>query len=794
MHHFSTLLRKPLHAIWLLLAGFAVIAALVAYPLFSSRPERAGEIRVTGLHHPVTVRFDSFGIPDISATNRSDAAFALGFVTAGDRLFQMDLIRRNTGGRLAEIFGEAALENDIRQRHLDMETAARQIVDTLPAAQRESLEAYARGVNAYLEQMSALPPEFLLLRYEPEPWTARDSILVVLSMFQLLSWTEPEERLLSVMHECLPDRVTAFLTPDTDEYTKILAGGSDSARPIQPVPAQELAAILDQNRVLQTSVRIEPEREQIGSNNWAVNYQKTRDGSAMLANDMHLPVSVPNIWYRATLRYGNFLVSGLNLPGVPSIVAGSNGRVAWGFTNFMADVMDLVKLTIHPEHPDRYLTPSGWRKLESISRTIRVKDRAPVILWTQKSVWGPISREPLLGKPVAIRWTALEAGAVDLALMDMDRATSVEEGLAVLNRAGAPPQNVLLADQHGNIAWSLMGRIPKRSEGFDGSVSRDWIQEPSDWIGFLKPEELPRIINPPSGFLATANSRNLGRDYPFVLGHNFAHGYRTFRICEALGQMQSVTEEDLFRLQLDTKTDFYEYYRTLATSLLTPEIVAKNPLLRELNQEIGAWDGFARVDSRGLPFLTEFRSLLSQRVFAPFLKSCARLEPAFNYNWYELETPLRQLLNGKIPETLPEGEFDSWNDFLRQVLEESTRDLKHRHGLKTLENFTWGEFREIPIRHPLSRALPWLFGLLDMPNQRFDGCTFCVRVISQRFSASERFVISPGRPERGILHMPGGQSGHVLSPHYADQHPFWAKGLAMPYRLDRADTVLRLAP
>ncbi len=789
------MLRKAFYSILLaMLGGLAIVSSLATYKLYSSQPQHSGEVRVSGLISPVTVRFDRFGIPDISAENRSDAAFALGYVTAGDRLFQMDLIRRKSGGRLAEVFGEAALENDIGQRRLDFDGAAQRIVEALPLEQRQALAAYARGVNFYLEQIGSLPPEFSLLQYEPEEWTARDSVLAVLSMFQLLSWTEPDERLLSVMNECLPETVSAFLTPDTDQYTKVLSGGGDSHRPVRPVPVEELAAILEQNRSLHAVVRVEAAGAVPGSNNWAVNHLKTKDGSAMVANDMHLPVSVPNIWYRATMRYEGHLVSGLNLPGVPSIVAGSNGRIAWGFTNFMADVLDLVKLRINPEHPDQYRILSGWRTLESISHRIPVKGAAAVALDAGISEWGPVLRHPLLGQPVAVRWTALDPAAVDLALMDMDRQTTIEAAMGLLNRAGGPPQNVLLADDRGNIAWTLMGRFPRRSDGFDGAVSKNWDNESTAWLGFLNPDELPRIVNPPSGFLATANSRNIGRDYPHVLGHNFAHGYRTFRISESLEKMQSITEEDLFQLQLDTKTDFYEFYRRLAASLLTPQIRAENPLLDELGQEIAAWDGYARIESRGLPFLAAFRKLLSERVFGPFLKSCASMDKHFRYYWFEMETPMRQLLEKQIPEILPDSRFGSWDEFLLAILAESAREVKNRHSLATLENFTWGDFQEIRIRHPLSRALPWLAEFLDMPDQRLAGCAFCIRVISQQYSASERLVISPGRPQRGILHMPGGQSGHVLSPHYADQHPYWADGVALPYQAEHADTVFRLIP
>lgn len=789
------MLRKAFYSTLLtILVGIAVVVTLVSHQLFSSRPQRAGEVRVVGLNSPVAVRFDPFGVPDILAGSRLDALFALGYVTAGDRLFQMDLIRRKSSGKLAEIFGQAALKFDTRQRHLNFERAAQRIVDGLPTEQRRALEAYARGVNAYLEQVTGLPPEFALLQYEPARWTANDSVLVVLSMFQLLSWTEPEERLLTIMNECLPETVRSFLTPDTDRYTSVLTGGPESARPIRSIPATELAVILEQNRASHGQVQVEATSEPAGSNNWAVNYRKTADGSAIIANDMHLPIAVPNIWYRATLRYPGHVVSGLNLPGLPTIVAGSNGRVAWGFTNFMADVMDLVKLEIDPRNPERYMTPQGWRKLKSISHRIEVKDGTPVNLNVRMSIWGPVWQDSLLGQPMAIHWTATDPEAVDLGLMDMDGTKSVKEAVAVVSRAGGPPQNVLLADDQGNIAWTLMGRFPRRVDGFDGSVSSRWDNQSGGWDGYLNPDQLPRVINPSSGFLATANSRNVGRDYPFVLGHNFAHSYRTFRIGERLKAMRVISEEDLFQLQLDTKTDFYEFYRALASSLLTRRTTTKTPLLTEIRGEIDAWDGFARVDSRGLPIIVAFRNLLAERVFGPFLKSCATRDKAFKYSWFEMETPLRQLLDGKVPETLPDNRFKSWDNFLIATLEESARELKKRHSLATLERFTWGQFRQIRITHPLSRGLPWLAGLLDMPVQQYGGCNFCVRVISTGLSASERFVISPGRPERGILHMPGGQSGHFLSAHYADQQPYWAKGLALSYRSDRVNTVLRLVP
>lgn len=789
------MLRKTFYSILSLVIGAVLLIAIwLLMQISSSLPRRDGNIQVLGLKAPVTVRFDSFGIPDIRAASRRDAAFALGFVTAGDRLFQMDLIRRKSRGSLADIFGEIALQNDIRQRHLDLAFTAGRILEALPNSQREALEAYAQGVNTYLEQAANLPPEFLLLGYEPEKWRPEDSMLVVLSMFQLLSWSEPEEHMLSAMHECLPPAVTAFLTPDTDSYTRILIGGPHSARPIQPIPSTELATLRDQGKTLQLSVRIDPEDALPGSNNWAVNSFKSANGKALIANDMHLPVSIPNIWYRATLRYQDLLVSGLNLPGVPSIVAGSNGHVAWGFTNFMADVMDLVAIHLNPKDPDRYETPSGWQAFKISEQIIPVKDAESVKLELRRSIWGPVWSETVLGKTVAIQWTALQPEAVDLTLMDLDQVQSVQEGIALFNRAGSPPQNVVLADDRGNIAWTLMGRIPRRVEGFDGSLIRDWAQEKGPWKGFLKPQELPYLLNPESAYIATANSRNVGSDYPYQFGHNYAHSFRTFRIDEALNEMNQVSEQDMLHLQLDTKTDFYEFYRALALEVLNAAKPAENTLLDEARQEILAWDGFARINSRGIPLLATFRNQLINRVFEPFLKNCAAIDSGFKYAWYEMETPLRQLIRGQLPNTLPDPAFESWDHFLRAALEDSAREIKKQHELSSLKNFTWGKFRRVSVSHPLSRGLPWLAGLLNMPDQLFSGCTFCVRVISQPLSASERFVISPGNTETGIMHMPGGQSGHPFSEHYGDQHPYWANGIASPFRNENAQSTLTLTP
>ncbi len=292
--------------------------------LTESLPPIDGKIELAGLRREVKVTFDPWGVPTLHAATREDAFFSLGFVTAGDRLFQLDLSRRKAAGRLAEVFGADALESDRHQRTLGTERAAATIVAMLPLKQRRVLEAYAGGINAFINETTLLPFEFWITGHRPARWAPADSILVAMNMFQLLTYTERDERMLSVMSETLPYEVTAFLTPDTDIFSAPLLGGEGSYRPIQPVPVEAMAGLRDKPR-LTVHLHAVEDAPVLGSNSWAVAGSNTRTGAALVANDMHLPLGIPNIWYRAALRYGKRFLAGLTIPGIPLIVTGSNG-------------------------------------------------------------------------------------------------------------------------------------------------------------------------------------------------------------------------------------------------------------------------------------------------------------------------------------------------------------------------------------------------------------------------------------------------------------------------------------
>lgn len=770
------ILKRLLVATLLLSLG---AGGILGWRFAGSLPRQDGSVWLPDLQAEVRVAADSLGIPTIRAASRADAYRVLGFLHARDRLFQMDLARRKSAGRLAEVFGGRALDLDIRQRHYQAESAARAILRALPADQREILSAYAEGVNAAMESPRERPFEMLVLGYRPDPWRPEDSLLVAFGMFQMLTTQERDERMLTVMNRVLPPEVVAFLTPDTDRYAVPLLGGRNSRRPPRPTPAAAIRRLLREESEPPLAAAVDPDIGILGSNQWAVAGSKTRDGRAIVANDMHLDLGIPNIWYRAQIRYGESQFSGVTLPGLPLPVAGTNGHVAWGFTNVDSDVADLVRIDLDPSDSGQYRTPDGWRPLQRSVETIAVKNGDPQSIEVRATVWGPLLPEPLLEQPVALRWTALDPSGLNLKLLDIDRAENLEQAIAVMNRSGIPPQNVALADDRGHIAWTYAGHFPKR-RGFDGSVALSWADGGNGWEGYLPPGELPRLVDPPAGFLATANNRTLGADYPHVVGHNFSHSYRAFRIHQRLSALQGIAESDMLQLQLDTESEFFSFYRQLILAL-APDTVA-DPDLRDAATAAAAWNGRVDADSLGIPLLVEFRKHLMQSVFGPLLARCRRADAQFHFGWREAETPLRALLTDRSEETVPDRRFSGWDEFLRDALKSTVRRLKAEYRVERLDQLSWGRVNRVTVRHPFGRIASWLSPVLDMPELGSAGCSgHCVRVLSADKGASERFVISPARPGDGIFHMPGGQSGHPLSPHYRDQQQAWAAGRALPF-------------
>jgi len=761
----------------LYVAGFFLLLAVapIAYQIdraAQSLPALDGEFPLAGLSQPARIEFDGLAVPMVHAATREDAYRVLGYLHARDRLFQMDLQRRKSAGRLAEIWGETALNLDRKQRLYRFAEAAAAALAHLIPAERAVLTAYAEGVNAVIAGAREFPPEFRLLHYRPEPWQPSDSLLVAATMFQTLTGQEADDRMLTVMRECLPESVTAFLTPDTDDYQHTLVGGPDSWRPARPVPVEDIARLIGESGQSGVDAAwVNPEATNLGSNNWAVSGAKSLDGRAMIANDMHLSLGVPNVWYRAHLRYAGRQLSGVTLPGLPLVVVGSNAHVAWGFTNLNADVQDLVRLELKPDDPDRYRTAEGWRPFDVITETIAVRDAAPHQLRLRGTIWGPVLENTLLDSPVALRWSALDPAAVNLRLLDMDSAATLEDAMFTLNRFGAPPQNAVIADEQGHIGWTLTGFLPRR-RGLDGSRAENWSAGDKGWEGYLEPDQMPRLIDPPEGFIATANQRVTGRNGSPLIGHNFAHGYRAFRIRQRLAEQSRLRESDLNAIQQDTVSEFYEYYRRLALSVLASATWSTEPELAEIEAAVREWDGRMEPESVGIVLLVSWRASLAKAILKPLLHRCKQADPAFTYQWREMETPLRALLRQGVPSLLRQN-GQQWSDFLLATLRQAASDIKHDHEVDDLRQMTWGRANIVRIQHPISRAASWAGLILDMPAVPGACNSNCVKVLYDRSGATERLVVSPSHMADGLLEMPGGQSGHPLSNHFRDQQTAW---------------------
>lgn len=797
----------------LALVAFAMAGSLMIYVIYllcSSLPTLDGTQKMEGLHAGASVEFDAFGIPRIHAQTRPDVFRVLGFVTAGDRFFQMDLLRRQAAGSLSEVLGPSTLDSDRWRRVMGFQQIASEILQTLPSDQREVLRAYAEGVNQAIAQFQVLPFEFLLLGYRPAPWRLEDSLLVVLEMYADLSWSrykEKRERDSTLMESVLPLEVTAFFTPKTDPFTENLPGENHPRSPVAapvsmpsepPIPTEALADILREAAVGSSpSPGDIGSEERRGSNAWVVGHSKTRDGRAILANDMHLDLGVPNIWYRAELHYGEVHLAGLTLPGVPLIVTGSNRQIAWGLTSSEVDAADLILVEIDPRNPTEYRTSQGTRHFGIRTETIQIKGQTDETIQVRTTEWGPVLPDPLLGKPVAVRWTAFDPLSTNLDYMNLDRVSSVQEALPLLNRTGGPPLNVLVADADGNIGWTLTGRIPIRF-GMEGMFARSWADGNAGWRGYIAPDEMPRIFNPASGFIVNANQRMVDFRYPYLIGHNGAAGYRASRIAERLKQMEGITEKDLLALQLDTRADFYRDYLEIALRVLETAETETEPdktgLRRQMQSYLQTWDGQAEPGSSGLAVLVEFRKELMEVVFSPLLALCRSIDPGCDYPWSYPDVPLQRLLDAKIPELLPrQRTYSDWDVLVRSALERSAQRLMERHHAPSMDWLTWGRMDEDRISHPLSGAIPLLGYLLDMPQQPLPGCAHCVR-LARNGGATERLVVSPGHDEEGILHMPAGQSGHPLSSHYGDQHQSWVEGLPIPLWAGPARHTLTFEP
>lgn len=770
--------------------------------LTGSLPRVSGEYTVAGLSQAVEVARDARGVPTIRAATRRDAFRALGFVHAQERFFQMDLQRRSSAGELAELLGPALVETDTRQRRHRLRAVAALAVTAAPADEQADLAAYRDGVNAGLTALGTPPFEYLLLGQPPRPWEGVDTALVLLSMFDMLQESEgSDEARVALIHDLLPSELATFLTPLGSDWDAALDG---SRFPPPPIPAATVLDLRDVPKPTSTASRSPLTGDEIdllpGSNNWAVAASRSAHGGAMVADDMHLGLHLPTIWFRAVIEWpdpaapsGHRRLVGVTLPGTFALVAGSTGEIAWGFTNAQIDTGDLVVLEPVDGDPDHYRTPDGSRVIERVRETIRVRGGAPVEAEILHSVWGPIVDTDTGGRRRAYRWVAHDPQAVNLALTALADAADLDQALALANRAGIPAQNFVCADASGRIGWTIAGRIPRRV-GFDGRRPESWADGRCTWDGWLAPDEVPRIVDPGDGALWTANNRVVGGEALTRLGHGgYDLGARARQIRDRVRLLETASEWDLMAVQLDDRALFLERWHHLAIETLTPAATASIPRRAELRGILEtSWTGRASIDSPAYRLVRELRAEVARRALEPLVAPCKQADATFSVlRLPHVEQPLWQVLQAR-PAHMLAAEYPDWDALVLASLDAVAARAIETSG--TLAAHTWGRRNTVHIRHPLARALGPLAALVDLPPMQLPGDSHMPRVQSPTFGASERFVISPGREESALFHLPGGQSGHPLSPHYRSGYRAWAAGEPTPLLPGPATRTLTLVP
>lgn len=767
----------------------------------ASLPQLSGEWTIPGLSSPVTVERDALGVPTIRAASRADAARALGFLHGQERFFQMDLLRRSAAGELAEIVGPAVVDADRATRVHRFRAVARRVVERASPEERQVFAAYTDGVNAGLASLGEKPFEYLLLQTGPAPWRPEDSILAVYAMFMDLHDEDGSgESDLGMLQDTVPPEMFAFLAPPGTEWDAPIVG-EPFAAPEIPGPEVFDLRKAPAPRALPKAATFrhfeEDDEFAVGSNNWAVAGTHTADGRALLADDMHLGIRVPNIWYRASIvrpdgQGGEVRMTGVTLPGTPFITVGSNGHVAWGFTNSYGDWTDLIVLEVDPRQPDVYRTPQGPKRFAKVTETIRVKGGEDVSLEVKETIWGPVLDTDHQGRPRAFAWTAHHPESVNLRVAGLETARTLEEAMAVANRSGIPPQNFVVADANGRIGWTIMGQMPRRV-GFSGQVPTSWADGSRRWEGWLTPEEMPRVVDPPSGRIWTANARVVDGEMLAKLGDGgYDLGARARQIRDGLLTKEKATPKDMLAIQLDDRALFLARWRKLLLDTLTPEAVAADPRRKELRKLVETtWTGRASPDSAAYRMVRSFRLNTRGQIFTALSGQGETPEDERFGPTNQFEASLWRLVTER-PIHLLDPRFESWDEQLLAAVDETISYLGSRGT--DLAGQTWGVRNTTEIRHPLSGAVPLLGRWLDIPPRQLPGDENMPRFQSSDGGASERMVVSPGHEEAGFFHMPVGQSGHPMSPYYQAGHEAWENGEPTPFLPGPAVHTLRLTP
>ena len=787
------ILRWIALCILLILAGGFLYAWFVAH---SALPQLDGQLQIAGLSAPVTVTRDPQGVPTIEAATLGDLFFAQGYVTAQDRLWQMDIMRRFGSGELSEILGEDTLKLDREQRILGLRAAAVKSLAMSNPRDRAFFEAYARGVNAFIgTHGGSLPIEFRILRYTPKPWLVEDSLVIANSMVKDLNYhyfydALDREKILAKLgpeltsdlyvnrswHDRPPTVMREDLSePDTSAGSDDQDDDDDDDAPDNSVTQRRLAPATPEGLPVN------------GSNDWVISGAHTVSGKPLLSNDMHLGHQMPNLWYEAHLHSGALDVAGVTLPGMPYVVVGHNQRIAWGFTNVGPTVTDVFIENFNGQ--GAYQNPSGWVQPEHRAEVIHVKGQPDVTLDIKITRHGPIITDLVPGetRPLALRWTLYDG--LRIPFFDVNSAQNWEDFCRAFSQLDAPGQNVVYADVDGNIGYHTTGKVPVRTTG-DGSLPVSGSDNAHEWTSYIPFEKLPHIFNPPSGIIATANGRITPDGYPNSVSMEWEAPWRTARIYHVLESGRRFSAADMLSLQTDVQSEA-ELFAAERFVYAVDHASKPSARVKQAADLMRGWDGRMLASSAAPTIaqmsIRELRRLLLEPKLGTASAS-AEEDGVLNwktYSWEMRSVWLENILLHRPKRWLPD-KYPNYDELLTAAVDAAVNDADTP---KDLASWRWGAFNAVEIQHPILKNIPVIRRWSGPGVQEQSGSGYTVKAVSRDHGPSERFTANLADLDQSTLNIVTGQGGNFLSPYYMDQWKAWYEGttFTLPFSAKAVD-------
>jgi len=772
--------------LWIFLVLLVLIVAVVGYAYYVAQaalPQLDGQIMAQGLTAPVTVTRDGHGVPTIEAASFDDLFFAQGYVSAQDRLWEMDVIRRAGSGELSEILGTETLKFDREQRILGLRAAAKKSIAMADARNREFFEAYARGVNSFIQShLNHLPIEFRILRYTPKPWSSEDSVVVANQMVKdlnyhyffdalgrekILAKLGPELTADLYVNRSFHDRPPTVMKEDMSQSSNSDASDSDDdddeESPDNSVTRNAgFPAWFDEPAVN-------------GSNDWVVSGEHTVTGKPLLSNDMHLGHQMPSLWYEAHLRSGSLDVAGVTLPGMPFVIVGHNQRLAWGFTNVGPTVTDIFIENFNAQ--GEYQTPKGWVQPDHRVEVIHVKGQPDVTVDVKITRHGPIISELVPGdtRQLALRWTLYDG--LRIPFCDVNSAQNWDEFTKAFSQLDAPGQNVVYADVDGNIGYHTTGKVPIRAAG-DGSLPVSGADDAHEWISYIPFDKLPNIYNPPSGIIATANGRITPDSYPNSVSMEWEAPWRTARIYHVLESGRKFSASDMLALQTDIHSEADQFAAERFVYAIDHSSKA-SARVKQAADIMRSWDGLM-VASSAAPTITEnaihkLVYLLLQPKLGGGSESGQPEDAGLSwrtYSWEMRSVWLENILLHRPKRWLPDN-YASYDDLLTAALDAAVNDPKTPRDLAL---WHWGDFNAVTIQHPILGHIPILKNWSGPGIKEQSGSGYTVKAVTHSHGPSERFTANLADLDQSTLNIVTGQGGNFLSPYYMDQWKYWYGG------------------